>query len=533
MKFVRREQTRAITATRQEMHYVSHGATGGRSQIRHYEGGAINRLTASQENWPIHPDVITVRDQRRLVARSRQQVANNDYAKRFLSLLKTNVVGPDGIRLVAMPTDDAGAVDEGEKWAIEHAFEEWCRAENCDITGRMSFKEMCEQFVCEMAMDGEALTLLIYGELAGPWGMGLQVVDPQRIDLDLRTNLANGDFVRFGIQFNLYGRPKAYKILMDNMNGVYGTLDSAVPAGDGQLMHGRIYQTMPADQVIHDFLTEQVGQRRGIPWFGTSMLRMQMLSGLEDAAVTAARVGAARSGFLKPNEDAEPDAAPDELPVDVADPGAWINLPKGFDYQSNDAQYPSGEYAEFHKSILKGTASGLGPSYFSLASDLEGVSYSSIRQGVLEERDWYKALQNRLADKFCRRVFEQWLPRALLSGLIVSRTGVPLPAENLAKYMNHKWQGKRWSWVDPSKEVSAARDSVDGRLRSRSDIIREQGRDPDEVFEELGREQKRLEELGIPAVSELAPGGPAKPGAEDDDDAPGAKPAKPGKRQKV
>ena len=40
-------------------------------------------------------------------------------------------------------------------------------------------------------------------------------------------------------------------------------------------------------------------------------------------------------------------------------------------------------FADFHASVLRSVASGLGISYVTLANNLEGVSYSSIRQASI------------------------------------------------------------------------------------------------------------------------------------------------------
>jgi len=59
------------------------------------------------------------------------------------------------------------------------------------------------------------------------------------------------------------------------------------------------------------------------------------------------------------------------------------------------------------------------------------------------------------------------------------------------------WQPRRWQWVDPMKDAEANRVAVEMGTRSISDIIREQGRDPEQVWQELSEDLQRLNELGI------------------------------------
>jgi capsid protein len=60
--------------------------------------------------------------------------------------------------------------------------------------------------------------------------------------------------------------------------------------------------------------------------------------------------------------------------------------------------YPTGEFLPFHKAMLRSMAAGMGVLYNNLASDLEGVNFSSIRQGTLDEREHWKELQQWLVN---------------------------------------------------------------------------------------------------------------------------------------
>ena len=62
-------------------------------------------------------------------------------------------------------------------------------------------------------------------------------------------------------------------------------------------------------------------------------------------------------------------------------------------------------FADFHASVLRSVASGLGISYVTLANNLEGISYSSIRQGATEERDNLRVIQRFLIQHLAEPVF--------------------------------------------------------------------------------------------------------------------------------
>jgi capsid protein len=65
------------------------------------------------------------------------------------------------------------------------------------------------------------------------------------------------------------------------------------------------------------------------------------------------------------------------------------------------------------------------------------------------------------------------------------------------EYLPAHFQGRRWAWVDPQKDGFANQLAIQQRLKSRSQIIREQGDDPDEVFRACAQDEAKLRELGL------------------------------------
>jgi lambda family phage portal protein len=226
-----------------------------------------------------------------------------------------------------------------------------------------------------------------------------------------------------------------------------------------------------------------------------------MLGGFEKAALVNARVSAAKGGFFEWQEGYGPEDDEGEEIYMEAEPGAFQELPAGVKFNPWNPQYPSGEFAPFHKAMLRGIASGLGVSYVNLANDLEGVNFSSIRQGTLDEREHWKELQEWLIESLIEPVFAAWLPRALLAGRITvdtPRGPRPLRAERIDKYRAVEWQPRRWDWIDPNADVKAAVASKNNLLASPGQIIRDRGRDPDSVWQEIGRDIQAMRAAGIP-----------------------------------
>jgi lambda family phage portal protein len=483
-----------------------------RAVVRMFDAGETDRLTASWGTTPLTADDVVRRNQRVLVARSREQAANNDHGKAFLRMVRQNVVGPRGVQLQAQAQDIGGALDSVANEAIEAAWAKWCRPQTADVTGQLSWRSLQGLLTITAARDGEFMVRVITGAQAGPWGFSLQVIDPQRCPVDFdEGRRRDGSFVRHGIEFNEFGRPLAYYF-------------SSTGARDAEyLFGGRSFVRVPANEILHGFLPEMIGQKRGIPWMATALWRMRMLDGFEKAALVNARASAAKMGFFEWDKDMAPAEDPNADPADRepysidAEAGTYHELPPGLSYKAADPQYPAGELAVFGKAMLRGIASGLGVAYNGLANDLEGVNFSSIRQGALDEREHWKDLQEWLIECLHQRVFDRWLRYSLLSGQIVTEQGAALPARSLEKFARISWQPRRWAWIDPRAEVDAAIKSKNSLLIPPGQIIRDQGRDPESTWKEYGRDIAAMRAAGMPDLFimtslglEPAPASPAE-----------------------
>lgn len=454
-----------------------------RVAVRSFQAAKIDRLTAGWTTEVVGPDDVVNRNLTVLRARSREQHRNNDYARRFIALLKTNVVGTSGVIVQSTPPDRRGGIDQLAADAVEAAWADWRRRENCDVAGRISFTDMQRLFIGQIGIDGEFLAI---EHVRGPWGYQLQLVDPQLLDVEHNTLLQNGNRVRFSIEYDQYDAPVAY-YLVRKPNAL----------GSDYAFMGKTYERVEAARVIHEFLPEMVGQRRGLPVMSTALMRMQMLGGYEDAAITAARVGASKMGFFTPPEGSAiegPTDADGAVITDVS-PGTFEQLPEGTQFTPFNPDYPHQQFDAFVKACLRGISSGLGVSYSALSNDLEGVNYSSIRAGVLEDREAWKALQDWMVSVFVRRVFERWAAQATKIGIPIPGTGAWLRDTDGTRYQQADYQPRRWAWVDPQKDTMANILAIQHGLKSRAEVIREQGRDPETVWRELEQERTRLGDL--------------------------------------
>ena len=462
---------------------------------------------------PVTPDAWISLHHPALVARSREQWSNNDYVRAFIRLVRQNIVGPQGIVMQAKAQKPRGDLDKDLNEALECDWEKWGEQGNCDVTGKLSWRAALCLLTETTARDGEFIIRLCYGKEAGPMGFAIQLIDPQRLSVRYENAKIDnqGGFIRHSIEFNRYGRPVAYHFAStDEWDAYYYSYA------------GRGFVRIPAEEIIHGFVHEQVSQRRGLPWASTSLFRLHNLQGFEDAAVQNARASAAKMGFIEWQEGFGPEADDD---VDVAstidaEPLSFHELPEGAKLAEWAPNYPSGEFATFHKAMLRGAAAGMGVLYNNMAGDLEGVNFSSIRQGTLDEREHWKELQQWLIEAACKPVRAAYLKYRLLAGEIRYSNGKPVPATKLPECMKCEWQPRRWAWIDPRADVDANIAQMRAGLVAPSAIIRESGRDPEAVFIQFAHDLEAMKAAGITddilhlfLFGEMKPPKPAAPDA--------------------
>jgi lambda family phage portal protein len=420
---------------------------------------------------------------RRLRSRARDLARNNEYAKRYLTLLKNNVVGDRGFTLQVKALTSDGKLDESGNQAVEDRWRIWGRSGNCTVDGRLSWIEVQKLVIESCARDGEAF-IRIHRNRTFQDSISLEIIEPDRVDEELSKRAANGNEIRMGVELNEYKRPVAYHLLSYHPGDYDFTSMSKSPK------HIRV----PAEQIIHVYMPLRAGQSRGETWFAPALATMKQLGALREAAVVNARVGASKMGFFtSPSGDGfVADDLDDAVPIMEAEPGTFHQLPQGVEFTSFDPQYPSNEFDSFHKACLKGIASGLGISYNSLSNDLESTSYSSIRQGALEERDAYRNMQSFILDAFVRKVYDAWLASTMEMGAII----VPLREYDRFRARS-EFRGRAWQWVDPQKEMTAAVLGLKNGILSLQDVAANYGKDVEELLAQIQRDKSLMEQFGV------------------------------------
>lgn len=451
---------------------------------RSFEVGQTDRLTQSWTRTDLTMNQAMLKDMRLMRARSRDFARNNEFGRKFFNLVRNNVVGPAGFTLKVDARREDGSVDKADSDLVRAAYLRWAKMGQFEVTGKLSENQFDALAVQMVARDGEVLIRKVEGRDRGIHGCQLQLLPAHLLDEELNRDLAGGNRIRMGVEFDSWMKPVAYWLRV---------------LGQSADMHGhwsQRYDRVSADEIIHLFIVEEAEQWRGLPWAYAAMRRARQLDQFDEAALVAANVGASKMGFFqqKDPEAGAPIASDDDEEegenrdfTSEAAPGQFDVIPDGYELQEWNPDYPHAVYDPFVKAIARTLSTGLLVSYHGLTGDLTQVNFSSIRSGTLDEREMWKQLQGWYIETVKEPVFSWWLARALIADPALRR----LPFAKFDKFNSPVFFGRRWDWVDPKSDIAALKEAVALGVKSRGEIIRERGRIPDDVWSELEEEEAR------------------------------------------
>jgi lambda family phage portal protein len=131
--------------------------------------------------------------------------------------------------------------------------------------------------------------------------------------------------------------------------------------------------------------------------------------------------------------------------------------------------------------------------YELLLKDFSKTNYSSARAALLEARRWFMFLRAWFAQEFCQEIYALVLEEAYLAGEFTAPHFYKFQDE----YCRAQWIGGGWGWVDPVKEIGAAIAAIDAGLSTYADELAGQGKDWEDVFEQLVQEKEYAAALGL------------------------------------
>ena len=454
-----------------------------KTETRAYAAGKMKNVSGDfgmgLASWSKSMDAELRWSLRTMRNRCRILYQNNGYAKKYITMVVKNVVGPNGIHLQNKAKDFNGQLDVTANKMIEDAFAVWGKIGSCDVTGKLSWRDAQRLFIRSVATDGEVLVRKVRN-FDNPCKFALQFLEADHLDENYNGIHVNGNEIRMGVEYDQWDRSVAYHILVKHP-GDYTYVNAS-----------NHYQRLPAADIIHAYLPERARQGRGVPWMHAAVDDVDNIGAYVEAAIISKRTSASRMGFLVPPEQdpgftGDGETAKGDL-ISEVEPGMLEQLPARYKFEQFNPSEPGGDFDPFMARTLKGFASALDVSYHHLASDLSGVNYTSSRTGELSDRDTWRTLQDWMTETFNDNIFVDWLETQLLAGLLTFNTGNVLPYGKFAKFCAPCWVPRGWTWVDPLKDINAAIRGLEFGLTTRTRIAAEGGDDYQDLLDEMQQE---------------------------------------------
>ncbi len=451
-----------------------------------FDGAGTNRLMNDFVGGNTRSmDDILKNDIRKLRDRCRDLSRNNEFVRRYINLMKTNVIGSHGIKLQVRAKDKTQNLDYVANNIIESRWKRWILKDNCDLSGRYGWLDMQNLLVQTLFTDGEVLVQFIENA-DNDFKFAINFLDCDLIDENKNGHNGKNE-IRMGVEFDYQTkRPVAY-YLYDRNPYEYFMHTSSVES-----------KRVSAENLLHIYIPERANQSRGFSPIASVLKELKMLHAYAEAELVASRVNASAMGFItSPSGDqftGEDTSSDGFSPMMNVEAGTIQQLPQGSDFKKFDTTHPTTAFDPFIKSILRQISAGLNISYNDLSNDYSSVNYSSIRQASLNDRDYYKTVQQFVINHFCKPVYERWLKMYLTLG---DEELSPLPMSKYNKFNDTVFIPRAFDWIDPLKEMNANVVGLKAGVVSMQDVVSKTGRDYEEHLEQLVKEKKLNQDKDI------------------------------------
>lgn len=491
------------------------GFDRARDHVRRYEAATLGRRGA---NWITSSSSIDSElrgSLSRLRARSRDLTQNNAWASSAVNSLQTDLVGTGIVWSPRSTEGDEAKLDQAVDSKLRRLWLPWIESKACDLRGRRNFYSLQSIGARELVEGGEFLVRRVWTN-ERPVPFRLLFLEADHLDtMKDGYTLADGNRIVQGVEYNPYGRAVAYWLFRDH------------PGDVGSIIN-LVSERVPASDVLHVFEEVRYGQTRGLPRGTSCMLKLRDVDEFEDAQLVKQKVAACFVGFVHDltadggglgNVLGELDAnaatpAAGEGTTRKFTPGMFQGLPAGKTISFGQPPTIEG-YADFVTINLRAVSQAYEVTYERLTGDLRNTNYSSARigaikyNGALDRTTWHT-----LVPDLCDGVFGWFRDAMVLLGELPPTVGA-------------EWTAPIRPLVDPTKDVPAAIKAVRAGFKTRSECVRELGRNPIAIEREFVEENARADAAELSFDSdgrrpEQAPAQPEKPekaasGVEDDD----------------
>lgn len=445
--------------------------------VRHYEAAQGSRRT---QNWARNrgdANAVLMQALVEIRMHGRDLVRNNAWAKKSQRVVANNAVG-HGIVPKPINVSPTTAAKTLQLWKA------WAGSTECESEGRHTFYGLQHLAMKSIFESGE---ILFRRRIRRPKDqltipLQIQVLEADFLD-STKTypgTTTQGPTIQ-GVEYDLIGRRSAYWIYDHH---------------PGNALGGGVSNRIPASEIIHVAYTERPGQVRGMSWLAAAVVNLKDLDDYEDATLMKQKIAACFAAFVTDMES--PSTAlgatdPVQPLVETLEPGLISYLPPGKEVQFGTPPATS-DHDSFTKTYLRKIAAACGVTYEDMTGDYSQVNFSSARMARIahwgQVGDWQN---NMLIPLLCQGVWA-WAMEAASAANEIPPGEMP----------DAEWTVPPMPMIEPDKEGLAYSRLVRNGVMTFSEMIREQGGDPDAHFAEYAADVAKLKQLGLTLDSDAS-----------------------------
>ena len=466
-----------------------------------------------------------------IVSRLRDMVRNDGWAAGSVTAWLDNVIGA-GFRFIAKPDWRALSLEASgfdPVWAREYQnvvqaeLRLWAEdvGKNCDLSRRMSWKEMSRLGARTLFVEGDAIGVTHWRPnrvLNGTsrFGTCVQIVDPDRLSNPF--GFADSQYLRGGVQIDDDGVAVAYQFRCAH--------PAQYMERDKTFRWEPVARETPwgRPNVVHYFDGHRADQHRGFGGVLTPVLaRLKMLARYDSVELQAAIINAVLAAYIESPQDQDTVNNALETQLSGGDPK---NSPLGV-YEELRAQYhdvakiklngarvprlfqgekihlaaptrPAQQFAAFEGAMLRNVAAATGLSYTQISKDYSQTNYSSERAAMIETYKNIGRVRLGFGEGFCLPILGCVIEEMFAGGRVPLPRNAPPFAAMRTAYTRARLLGPGRGWIDPVREAQAAVMRMDAGLTTLEDECGEQGGDWEEVLYTRAVTLALYRELNLP-----------------------------------
>lgn len=416
-----------------------------------------------------------------LVQRSRWEVQNNPSAYRARSVVGTWTVGTGIVPSIPVPE-------------VAQLWEDWIPRADADENA-VDFYSLQLQAMNEIFTGGEVLGRLRRRLTTDGYPVPLQVQLIPTEYMPIADWARPGDAKTVcGMEYDAIGRRIAY--------WMYNRHPRELMAASERPVMRRV----PAEDVLHSYIADDVGLSRGVPWLSRVLITLHDIIEYLDAEMVRKKTAALLSVILtdpapQPSfglvDGSDPNGGQvdDEINTNVPplSPGAMIRVANGTSVEVVQPADVGGQFDAFIKQQFLLIAQGLGIPYELLTENFGQLSDRTARLIFKAfERDVVRWQRQLIAD-ICRPVWRAWLHAAIESG-----AWKPKSDEELRSVQEVRWIAPPFPHINPKQEAETNILNIAAGLKSRKQVVAEGGGNFRATVREIAEDKALFDEFSIP-----------------------------------